>query len=308
MQIPALKQPPLSHWAGKLATIMGDLSHPERGLALALIVSVLLHALLLAVHFTFPDAPARRASPMEVVLVNAKSAHRPQDAQVKAQVDLDRGGNTEQNRVAKTPLPPSKQDRSGDTLLQMQRRLEEKEEEQRRLLALNKTVPAAPRVNNGDARTQQPAPSTTPRGADLADSALAMVRLEAQISKDVDDYNKMPRKKFIGVRAQGVVEAQYAEDWRQKIERVGNLNYPAEAKGRIYGSLVVTVEIKADGSLASVEITRPSGQKVLDDAARRIVRLASPFAAFPPELRRSTDILVITRKWTFDTEDRLQSE
>lgn len=294
-------------WAATLRRV--GLDATEAGLALAFIVSFLLHGLLLVTHFTFPDAEPRKASPMEVVLVNAKSAQRPKDALVKAQANLDRGGNTEQNRIAKSPLPASQQDRSGDALIQMQRRLHEAEDEQRRLLALSKSLPTPhPQIRNGESRTPQPDKATTPSGADLAQSALAMARMEAQIAREVDAYNKLPRKKFIGARAQGVVEAQYAEDWRQKIERVGNLNYPEEARGRIYGSLLVTVEINADGTLASVEITRSSGKKVLDDAAKRIVRLASPFSAFPAELRRSTDILVITRHWTFDTADRLQAE
>jgi protein TonB len=100
----------------------------------------------------------------------------------------------------------------------------------------------------------------------------------------------------------------YVEDWRQKVERIGNLNYPEGARGRIYGSLRVTVSIKSDGSLDDIQVDRPSEHKVLNEAALKIVRLAAPYAAFPPEIRKDTDILVITRTWTFAPGDRLYND
>jgi protein TonB len=153
-----------------------------------------------------------------------------------------------------------------------------------------------------------PAPEPSVSGADLASSALAIARLEGQIARQMEEYNQRPRKKFIGARVEEYRFAQYVEDWRQKIERVGNLNYPAAAKGRLYGSLVLTVIIKANGDLERVEVNRSSGQRLLDDAARRIVQMASPYAAFPESIRRDTDLLEITRTWTFTNADRLRSD
>jgi protein TonB len=99
------------------------------------------------------------------------------------------------------------------------------------------------------------------------------------------------------------------DQWRQKIERIGNLNYPEEAKLRkLYGRLQLTVAIKADGTVERVDVNRSSGYKVLDDAARRIVFLASPFAKFPDEIHKDTDILEITRTWTFTREDQISAE
>ena len=135
-----------------------------------------------------------------------------------------------------------------------------------------------------------------------------MARLEAEISRNMDDYNKRPRKKNIGTRADEYRFAQYVENWRQKVERVGTLNYPEAAKGRIYGSLTLTVVIKSDGSVDKVEINRTSGHKILDDAARRIVTMAGPYAAFPPEIRRDTDILEITRSWRFTSGNELETK
>jgi protein TonB len=141
----------------------------------------------------------------------------------------------------------------------------------------------------------------------MASSALAMARLEAEISKNVEEYNKRPRKKNIGVRADEYRFAQYVEDWRLKVERIGTLNYPDAAKGKLYGSLVLSVNILSDGTVQKIEINRSSGHKILDDAARRIVQMASPYAAFPPDIRRDTDIIEITRTWAFTRNDALET-
>jgi protein TonB len=138
---------------------------------------------------------------------------------------------------------------------------------------------------------------------------LEIARLEAQISKDWDSYQKRPRRRFIGARTQEFRFARYIEDWRLKIERVGEMNYPQAARDqKAYGSLVVTVSIKANGALEKIEINRPSGWKILDQAALHIVKLAAPFAPFPPDIASDTDILSITRTWTFTRSDQLIAE
>jgi protein TonB len=122
-------------------------------------------------------------------------------------------------------------------------------------------------------------------------------------------YQERPRKKFIGARASEYRFAMYVDNWRLKIERIGNLNYPEEAKSRrIYGSLQLTVGIRPDGDVDSVEVNRTSGQKVLDQAAIRIVRLAGPFDRFPDSIKADTDILYITRTWTFARGDQVFAE
>ena len=106
-------------------------------------------------------------------------------------------------------------------------------------------------------------------GRDMADLALAAMKLQAQIDKRVEEYQKRPRKRFIGARANEYRFAAYEEGWRAKIERVGTLNYPAEARGKIYGSLRLTVTLRPDGTIDKVEIDRSSGLKILDEAAFR---------------------------------------
>jgi protein TonB len=125
----------------------------------------------------------------------------------------------------------------------------------------------------------------------------------------MDAYAKRPKRRFVGARAEEYRFARYVEDWRLKVERVGNLNYPESARTqKLYGSLLLTVGIRADGSVESIAVDRGSGQKMLDLAAQKIVEMASPYAAFPSDIKRDTDILYITRTWTFGPGDSLTSQ
>ena len=101
--------------------------------------------------------------------------------------------------------------------------------------------------------------------------------------------------------------SQYLEDWRRKVERIGAMNYPEEARGRFFGSLVMSVALRSDGSIDQIVIVRSSGNKVLDEAAKRIVTMSAPFAPFPPDIRKETDYLDITRTWNFTRGDALET-
>ena len=285
------------------------ISRDERVLGAAVGISILLHGALLSMHFKFPDSLRWNSAnqPLEVVLVNAKTRERPSRAEALAQANLDRGGNVDQNRRAKTPLPVTAPRTPGRDLADAKRRVRELEVQQQRLLAQAREsaarVPAeAPRP----APSEQPA--AQPSGRDLADLALAAMRLQAQIDRQIQEYQKRPRKKFIGANTAEYRFAQYEEDWRVKVERVGTLNYPPEARGKLYGNLRLTVTIRPDGNVESIELDRSSGLKVLDAAAFKIVRMASPFAVFPPNIRRDTDLLVITRTWFFGQGDKIWTE
>jgi len=281
----------------------------DRVLAMALGTSIVLHAAVLSLHFKLPDALRAQGADqrLEVVLVNAKSHERPARAEVLAQANLDRGGTVDEERRARSPLPVTNPPQPGRDLAATERRVRELEARQQELLALARAAEsgrAQPRPHAAPAEDIAPQPS----GRDLADLALAAMRLQAQIDRQIDDYQKRPRKKFIGANAAEYRFAQYEEDWRAKVERIGTLNYPAEARGKLYGTLRLTVTIRADGSVDSVELDRSSGLKVLDAAAFKIVRMAGPFAVFPPAIRRDTDLLVITRTWFFGQGDKLWTE
>ena len=281
----------------------------DRALGAALGLSLALHAAILAVQFKFPDGTRwkQESAPLEVVLINAKTRERPAKADVLAQSNLNRGGSVEENRRAKTPLPVTEPRTAGKDLAEAQRRQRDLEAKQQELLAQMRAaqsrVPAAaPR----DLGTE--APGAQPSGRDMADLALAAMRLQAQIDQQLEAYQKRPRKKFIGANAAEYRFAQYEEDWRVKVERVGTLNYPAEARGKMYGNLRLTVTIKPDGNVESIELDRSSGLGVLDAAAFKIVRMATPFAKFPPDIRRDTDLLIITRTWFFGQGDKIWTE
>src|SRR5215510_3369876 len=272
----------------------------------AILASVLVHAAVLSLRFAFPDASRLRSPPqtLDVILVNSKSATRPAEAQAVAQSNLDGGGNTDEDRRAKAPLPVTREVERGDDVKRARQKVKELEAKQRQLLTQAQTP--APAAATETAKPE-PAPERAKplSGADLVNSALALARLEAQIARQVDEYSKRPRKHFVGARAVESRFAQYVEDWRLKIERIGNLNYPDNARGRIYGSLRFTISIKPDGSVDDVQIDRPAEYKILNDAALKIIRLSAPFAPFPPAIRKDTDLLVITRTWTFAPGDRL---
>jgi protein TonB len=288
-----------------LAPVSGLDPH-SRALAIAVAVSVLLHGVALSMRFGYPDARRPSATQLDVVLVNSKTRSAPLKPDVLAQANLDGGGNTDQRRRAKTPLPVLPLTERGADLAQATRKVEELETRQRQLLsqmqASNKVATQEPKPEE----RHEPAPR--PSGLELASSALMIARQEAQIARALEEYNQRPRRQFVGARAAEARFALYVEHWRQKVEQIGNLNYPEGARGRIYGSLQLSVSIKSDGSVAAVELERSSGYKILDAAAERIVTLAAPYAKFPADILRDTDVLVITRTWHFAPGDRVFSD
>lgn len=276
----------------------------DKRLLLAIGISLCLHGLLLSLHFAFPEtSKVMREKALDIVLVNARSKSRPNDAQALAQANLDGGGNTDENRRAKTPLPSTQQKTTGSDLQQMRQRVQELEVAQQKMLAQAKSLA---KIAAAETRSNQPTPATPLSGLDLAESARAMARLEGEINKSIDEYNKRPVKKVIGSRAQEYGLAYYFDAWRSKIERIGTLNYPQEARGKLYGRVVIFVELNvADGSLYSAEISQSSGHKLLDQAALRILRMSAPFGPVPREAMGNASVLSFAREWNFVPGDTL---
>jgi protein TonB len=315
---------------------LGFMKHWEP-LEITLAVSAIVHlVVIVAVKFEPPDLKffKDKMPPLEVVLVNAKTETAPTKADALAQANLNRGGNTEENRRLKSALPPPKQqvtevsvkpateakkaaaaaEAQAEAERKQQQRVAELERQAQELMTqinAKKKVETAPPKQSAapEVEKQQQQATSKLSGADLMASSFDIARLEAQIAKQQDDYQKRPKRKFIGARTQEYRFATYVEAWRQKVEKVGNLNYPEAAKEqKIYGQLRMTVSIKSDGNIESIEVNSSSGFKVLDDAAKRIVELAAPYAAFPEDIRKDTDILSITRTWTFTKQDSLATE
>ncbi|MDR0480769.1 MAG: energy transducer TonB [Gallionellaceae bacterium] len=268
--------------------------------------SVAAHMLILfGLSIALPDLRKQDDSKqsLEVVLVNAKSKSRPAHADALAQHNLDGGGNTTEDQHATTPLPALDQGQQF-TPEQSAQRMQQLEQQQHQLMTQLNGSYSVSQGNNA-----HPSNQTSPSGDDLVQRSLEIARLEAQVDKNLNAYEKLPRRKFIGARTQEVRFAQYVEDWRSKVERFGNLNYPEAARQKhIFGSLQLTVSIRADGSLENVKVDRSSGQEILDTAAKHIVEMSAPFAEFPADIRKDTDIIYITRTWTFTQSDKLESK
>jgi protein TonB len=243
------------------------------------------------------DAPHNM---LDVVLVNSKSAARPDKADALAQANLDGGGNTDEKRRASTPMPaPDLSRPASQELRAMESRRRELEAEAKQLLTRMQS-----KVAVAQAQLAAPGAKADAEARDLVERSLEIERLEAAIRQQHQAYQERPKKKFVGARVQESRVAFYVDNWRQKIERIGSLNYPSEARQpRFQGVLRITVGIKANGEVESVEINRSSGHRFLDQAAIRIVNLAAPFDRFPDNLRADTDILYITRTWTFSRGD-----
>ena len=274
----------------------------------AIISSIALHALaIVGLGFKMVNDPRWDAphNVMDVVLVNSKSATKPQKADALAQANLDGGGNTDQKVRAKTPFPAVDPRDPAPELKAAEARMKQLENEAKELMTRMKSKASV-------AELQQPAVGPAKSDAearDLVDKSLEIARLEAQIAREHQAYQERPKRKFIGARTSEYRFAHYIDGWRQKVERIGNLNYPEEARSRkIYASLQLTVAIKADGEVESVEINRSSGHKFLDQAAIRIVRLSAPFERFPANIKSDTDILHVTRTWTFTKSDQVLAE
>lgn len=299
----------------------------------AVIFSLFIHLIVLSIKFEPEIKKAINKLPtLEIVLVNAKTKEAPVKADALAQANLDRGGNTDKNKQMKTALPAPKQKTTEVKLkpnaqaqaaaksaklkakeAREQKRVEELEKQAQELLTqikADKKVDSKPTQDAAAAEpeegNQQAKVKAKLNTQELIAAAKEIDRLEAQIAKQQEEYQKRPRKRFLGGRTKEASDALYLEAWRQKIERIGNLNYPQAARDqKLYGQLRMTVSVKADGSVDNIEIDKSSGSKILDEAAKNIVNLSAPFAKFTDEMKRNTDILVITRTWTFTQEDEL---
>ena len=277
----------------------------------AVLVSAIVHTVFifgLQFQKTNPGLFDNRSPPIDVVLVNAKSRQKPIKADVLAQHDLYGGGTVAEDRQATSPLPVSPQDQPMSGEAEASARVQALEQQAKALMQQMQSSYQVPE-QKPQAELEPRPPTPVPAPADLAQRSIEMARLQARVDQQWSEYQKRPRRGEFGINAQGYSFAQYVDDWRIKVERVGNLNYPEAARRQgLYGSLVLTVSINADGSLESVEVYRSSGSRILDAAAMKIVEMAAPYPPFSQEMRKKVDILGITRTWTFTRSDQLTSQ
>lgn len=285
-------------------------------LGLTLFLAAALHAIvILGVGIEqFLLKPLRDDLPvMEITLVTRPAEQPPEQADYLSQSNQDGGGNTaERVQVittlpAVTPAPQTGVEPIPQPMAEPEPVVPPPQEA--------KPVLTQPEGKKEAKAASKPAPKPAaqapalPSAAELVSRSLQMASLSAQISDSALAYAQRPRQTFISARTQAYKYASYMEAWRVKVERIGNLNYPDEAKrGNLTGSLILDVALNPDGSINNITLLRSSGHKVLDDAALRIVNLAAPYAPFPNDIRKDTDILHITRTWQFQKDNRLASQ
>jgi protein TonB len=274
--------------------------------------SFLVHmVVILGVTFSLPklrDLPGLPS--LEITLVQTASDKRPQDAEFLAQANQDGGGEADSPEIARNPLPVreiSPVNRDFPTFQTSPQKRVQSEREMTALLSQQ----ASRKIKEQESRPDKKELQLQPPNLGLmarAEIQEERARLNAEISRTWQEFQKRPRHKFLNARTQEYKYAAYMDAWRAKVESVGNLNYPSEAKRRhLTGNLLLDVALNADGTINEISVRRSSGQKILDDAAIRIVEMSAPFAPFPPEIREDLDVLHITRTWKFN-ETGLSSE
>jgi protein TonB len=280
-------------------------------LGLTLFFAAAVHAIvILGVGFT-AEKPLHKERPitLEVTLVHSQSEKAPDKADYLAQVNQQGGGTVKEKMRPSSPFPNPRPVRELNGDAPQNQPMQSPPPSTR-----TTQQPVLLAQRNSSQTWQQPeeAPAPvlpeTPSATQLMLRSREIARLSAEIRQKQQAYAQMPREKYISANTREYRYASYEDSWRQKVERIGNLNYPSEAKTmKLSGTLLMDVAINADGTLKSVRIDRSSGHKALDNGAIRIVRMASPFAPLPPEIRKETDILHILRVWQFQDDYSLQT-
>ena len=286
----------------------------NRSLTIAVAASLVVHGALLAVRFTVPDAFRFQPTDpgLEVILVNAKHDKKPLKAEALAQANLDGGGDASAGR-AKSPLPDMRKSEDGESIKQARRRIEKLEEAQQRMLTTlsTKSPFSATPVKDLQVSTETP---PQPDSVHERESAREMARQAAQIAKNIENYNKRPKKTQITPSTAEVGYAMYYKALQNRIEQIGTLNFPQKDGKKLYGELIIYIPIFQDGTIYEKEggpsVQRGSGNPALDQAALRIVRRSAPFGRIPANMRSSDkdDVWEIVTRFKFTREDALEAE
>nr|WP_145550810.1 TonB family protein [Variovorax boronicumulans] len=271
-------------------------------LQVALLFSVAAHAALLAVRFADPAAFDRlfQDTPLEVILVNAKSDERPDKAQAIAQASLAGGGDAAAGR-ATSPLPPSPRADIGDAVEEAQRQIEAMHQQQTLLLAQVTRMLAA-------------LPPPDPRN--ISDSAEAREQDErrrqllqhlAEIERRIEIENARPKRRVVSPSTREEVYAVYYDTLRRKVEERGTQNFPEHNGRKLYGELVMIITVDHRGQVLSTEVAESSGNRLLDQRAQAIARAAGPYGGFTPAMRMQADQILVVSRFRFARDATLQT-
>ena len=280
---------------------------PGDRLGMMLFLGAMLHGLIiLGISFKAPDPVKTPPSPMlDVILVQNKSSKAPEKADYLAQASQDGGGTVEKKSVLSKPVKgPSLTPNTSTTkhIPKLSRSIKSKPVKKNKVITSEKSEDfVLSRPDNKPQERQEQLTDTQK----LITRSLEIASLTAEISRKVSNYSNRPRKKHISARTREFAPAAYMNAWTRKVERIGNLNYPDEARRqRLSGRLRLTVAINKDGSVREIKVNQPSGHTVLDDSAIRIVKLGAPYARIPDNITEDgepVEILYITRTWEFSS-------
>ena len=271
-------------------------------LQLALSASVLLHAVVLSVRFVDPEGFNRvfQDTPLEVILVNAKSTERPDKAQAIAQFALAGGGEADKGR-ATSPLPYSALTAVGNDFEDAQQKMDALQEQQTQLLAqLRQQLAALPPPD------PRPA-SQSNASSEQEDKRRQLIKLLAEIEKRINEENARPKKRFISPATREEVYAIYYDAMRRKVEDKGTDNFPEQGGKKLYGELTMIVTVNHDGRVLDTEIVQGSGNHLLDKRAQAIARAAGPFGSFNAEMRRQADQIAVVSRFKFTRDQTLET-
>ena len=272
-------------------------------LQMALGVSVAVHAVLLTVRFVDPERFNRvfQDTPLEVILVNAKSKEKPDFAKAIAQASLAGGGEVEKGR-ATSPLPPSALMELGDATEDAQRKVEAMQEQQMQLLAvLKKQLASLPPPDLS-------VPANSPAQAEREAKRKQLIKILAEIEKRINEENARPKKRYVSPATREEIYAIYYDELRRKIEDKGTVNFPEQAGKKLYGELTMIVTVNYDGRVLETEVVETSGNLLLDRRAQTIVRGTGPFGRFSEAMRRKADQIVVVSRFKFTRDDTLETK
>lgn len=273
-------------------------------LQLALGASIAVHAVLLTVRFVDPQAFNRvfEDTPLEVILVNARTNERPEKAQAIAQASMAGGGDADAGR-ATSPLPPSLRAETGDDAEQeAQRKLKNMQEQQNLMLAM---------VKNKLATLPPPDPkqvSMTAEEQEREEKRRQLIKLLAEIERRINQENARPKKRYISPATREEAYAVYYDHLRRAVEDKGTENFPEVGGKKLYGTLTMGVTINFDGRILKTEIVESSGSRTLDRRADAIVRSAGPFGPFNEEMRRKADQIWVVSRFKFTRDETLETK
>ncbi len=276
-------------------------------LGFTLFLALTLHAIVvLGISFkSSEDSEPQSLPTLDIILANSKSFETPDDPDYLSQVDQIGGGN--QDEKARPGAPVSANTPIDQKGLSDQAR----EELQKQQLSISQLYFLTQQESDqqlSKTTQQKSAENDSQQASEIDQRRTRIARLQAEIRQMAEDYAKRPKVLTLTASTRKAVEAGYLAAWVQKIEHTGNLNYPRDARiQQLNGRLRMSVRLDAQGNVLDVNITKSSGTSVLDEAARRILRMAEPFAAFPEELREKADQIVIIRTWDFKS-NRLITE